>query len=129
MDEHSARIREFTEAFREDRQVLASVERFQEQIRREQTQVSELQRLSEERQKRQLEEWQEENEKRWRKELLRWDHQWGEQTKRNQQAGVRFLELEASAGAATGSRSRRRGSSWNRRSPTRPRNRAGGWAK
>ncbi len=94
VDEHSARIREFTEAFRQDRQVVNNVERFQEQIRREQTQVSELQRLSEERQKRQLEESQEETEKRWRKELLRWDHQWGEQTKHNQQAGARVLELE-----------------------------------
>ncbi len=129
MDEHSARMQEFTEAFREDRQVVGNVERFQEQIRREQTQVSELQRLSEERQKRQLEQWQEENEKRWRKELLRWDHQWGEQAKRNQQAGVRFLELEGRLAAPPDRDRRRRGSSWNRRSPTRPRNRAAGWAR
>jgi hypothetical protein len=95
IDEHSARIREFTEEFREDRQVVNSVERFQEQIKREQTQVAELQRLSEERQKRQLEEWQEEDEKRWRKELLRWDHQWGEQAKHNQQMADHFLEVEA----------------------------------
>jgi hypothetical protein len=95
IDEHSARIREFTEAFREDRQVVKNVERFQEQIKREQTQVAELQRLGEERQKRQLEEWQEEDEKRWRKELLRWDHQWGEQAKRNQQNADHFLVVEA----------------------------------
>ena len=95
VDEFTARMQEFTESFREDRQVVESVERFQEMIKREQTQVAELQRLAEERQKRQLEQWQEENEKRWRKELLRWDHQWGEQAKRNQQIADRFSEAEA----------------------------------
>ena len=95
IDEFGARMQEFGEAFREDRQVVENVERFQEGIRREQTQVSELQRLAEERQKRQLEQWGEENEKRWRKELLRWDHQWGEQTKRNGQIASQFSEIEA----------------------------------
>jgi len=93
VDAFAARMQEFSEAFREDRQTVASVERFQEIIRRDQTQVAELQRLSEERQKRQLEQWVEENEKRWRKELLRWDHQWSEQSKRNSQVTVQFTEL------------------------------------
>jgi len=79
----TARMDTFSTAFREDRQVVENIERFQEGIRREQAQTTELQRLAEERQRRQLEEWQEENEKRWRKELLRWEHQWGEQAKRN----------------------------------------------
>ena len=95
IEDFAVRQREFTEAFREDRLVVANVERFQEQIRREQTQVAELQRLGEDRQKRQLEEWQEEDEKRWRRELLRWDHQWAEQGKRNQQMADRFIEAEA----------------------------------
>lgn len=94
MDTFDTRMREFSEEFREDRQVVGNVERFQEMIRREQTQVAELQRLAEERQKRQLEQWGEENEKRWRKELLRWDHQWGEQDKRNQQIGEQFTDVE-----------------------------------
>lgn len=90
MDQFTAQMQEFAEIFREDRQVIENIERFQEMIRREQNQVAELQRLAEERQKRQLESWQEENEKRWRKELLRWDHQWGEQAKRNQQMDEKF---------------------------------------
>jgi len=90
MDQFTAQMQEFTEVFRGDRQVIENVERFQELIKREQNQVAELQRLAEERQKRQLESWQEENEKRWRKELLRWDHQWGEQAKRNQQIDEKF---------------------------------------
>jgi len=93
MDGFAARMQEFAEAFREDRQIVASIERFQEIIRRDQTQVAELQRLSEERQKRQLEQWLEENEKRWRKELLRWDHQWSEQAKRNSQVTMQFNQL------------------------------------
>jgi chromosome segregation protein len=94
MDGFSTRMQEFTESFREDRQVVDTVERFQEMIKREMTQVAELQRLGEERQKRQLEQWQEEDEKRWRKELLRWDHQWGEQAKRNQQIADTFTSVE-----------------------------------
>ena len=93
IDQYAARMQEFGESFREDRQVVESIERFQEMIRREQTQVSELQRLAEERQKRQFEQWNEENEKRWRKELLRWDHQWGEQAKRNSQVSEQFTEV------------------------------------
>jgi hypothetical protein len=95
MDRYTAQMQEYNEAFREDRQVVGNIQRFQEQIRRDQTQIAELQRLGEERQKRQLEEWQEENEKRWQKELLRWDHLWAEQGKRNQQVGERFGEAEA----------------------------------
>lgn len=93
MDQFSVRMQEFAESFREDRQVVENIERFQEMIRREQTQVAELQRLAEERQKRQFEQWNEENEKRWRKELLRWDHQWGEQSKRNSQISQQFTEV------------------------------------
>jgi chromosome segregation ATPase len=94
MDGYAARMQGFTESFREDRQVVDNIERFQEMIKRETTQVAELQRLGEERQKRQLEQWQEEDEKRWRKELLRWDHQWGEQAKENQHVAQTFTEVE-----------------------------------
>lgn len=94
IDRSTLQIQEFAEAFREDRQVVESIERFQEAIKREQTQVSELQRLAEERQKRQMEQWSEDNEKRWKKELLRWEHQWSEQEKRNQEVLKRFTSVE-----------------------------------
>jgi ABC-type transporter Mla subunit MlaD len=94
MTDFSAKMQTFSDTFREDRQVVDNIERFQEQIRREQAQVAELQRLGEERQRRQLEQWQEENEKRWRKELLRWDHQWGEQAKYNGQTNNNFSSVE-----------------------------------
>jgi len=94
IDGFGTRITQFAEAFQKDRQVVESVERFQERINRDQTQTSELQRLAEERQKRQLEQWQEENEKRWKKELLGWEHQWGEQAKRNKETIDHFLAVE-----------------------------------
>jgi len=84
----------FADEFREDRQVVSQVAGFQEQIRREQTQVAELQRLAEERQKRQLEQSLEEYEKRWKKELLRWDHQVAEESKRHQQITGQFQAVE-----------------------------------
>ena len=93
--EFGARMEQFSSLFREDRQVVENIQRFQEAIKREQSQVTELQRLAEERQRRQLEEWQEENEKRWRKELLRWEHQWGEQAKRNGQVAESFGDAQA----------------------------------
>jgi len=88
-------LQEFSEAFRQDRSVVEGIQRFEDQIKREQTQVSELQRLGEERQKRQLEQALEENEKRWRKELLRWDHQLAEQSQHNKQVADQFRQLEA----------------------------------
>ncbi len=91
----AARMETFSTQFRDDRKVVENVSRFQETIKREQAQVSELQRLAEERQKRQLQEWQEENEKRWRKELLRWEHQWGEQDKRNGQVSETFTDVQS----------------------------------
>jgi hypothetical protein len=94
VDQFTLQIQEFAETFREDRQVVESIERFQEAIKREQTQVSELQRLAEERQKRQMEQWSEDNEKRWKKELLHWEHQWSEQEKRNQSVLNRFATIE-----------------------------------
>jgi hypothetical protein len=94
LDDFSARMHTFADEFREDRQVVSQVAGFQEQIRREQTQVAELQRLAEERQKRQLEQSLEEYEKRWKKELLRWDHQVAEESKRHQQITGQFQAVE-----------------------------------
>ena len=91
----AARMETFATQFRDDRQVVENIERFQETIRRESAQLTELQRLAEERQRRQLDEWQEENEKRWRKELLRWEHQWSEQGKRNGQITDTFTDIQS----------------------------------
>jgi len=59
-----------------------------------QKQVSELQRLAEERQRKELGEWQGENEQRWKKETLRWDYTIQEQAKVNQKLAERFPPTE-----------------------------------
>jgi hypothetical protein len=61
---------------------------------RDQKQVSELQRLAEERQRKELADWQGENEQRWKKESLRWDYSIQEQQKVNQKMAERFPPLE-----------------------------------
>ena len=61
---------------------------------REQKQVSELQRLAEERQRKELAEWQAENEQRWKKEMLRWEYANQEQHKINQKMQERFPPVE-----------------------------------
>jgi len=88
------RMEEFNEAAEAGRQTLATLETFKEQLRRDQNQVAELQRLAEERQRKELEEWQAENEKRWKKHELQWEHQWKEQYQRHNELLARLVTLE-----------------------------------
>ena len=85
---------EFDEVAAAGRQVLATLETFKEQIRRDQNQIAELQRLAEERQRRELEEWQAEDEKRWKKHELQWEHQWKEQYQRRNELVTRIAAQE-----------------------------------
>ena len=64
-----------------------------------QKQVSELQRLAEERQRKELADWQAENEQRWKKEPLRWDYALQEQAKVNQKLTDRFPPTRKAGGA------------------------------
>jgi len=89
-----ARMREFNDVAEAGRQTLATLETFKEQLRRDQNQVAELQRLAEERQRKELEEWQAENEKRWKKHELQWEHQWKEQYQRHNELLARIVVLE-----------------------------------
>ena len=88
------RMEAFSDTVASGRQALASLETFKEQLRRDQNQVAELQRLAEERQRKELEEWQVEDEKRWRKHELQWEHQWKEQYERHNALMPRFTALE-----------------------------------
>ena len=75
------RMREFATQYEASQRALKSLEEFQGQILRDQKQVSELQRLAEERQRKELATWLAENEQRWKKELLRWEYATQEQQK------------------------------------------------
>jgi len=54
---------------------LDGIQGFQNRIEKRQSEVSEMQRISEERMKKQVEEWQAEQEKRWKRQTLTWTEQ------------------------------------------------------
>ena len=96
IEKHVARQREFETRYEAAGRALKGLEEFQGQLSRDQKQVSELQRLAEERQRKELAEWQTENEQRWKKESLRWDYTIQEQQKVNQKLTDRFVPAEKS---------------------------------
>jgi hypothetical protein len=96
IEKQIARQRDFETRYEAAGRALKGLEEFQGQIVRDQKQVSELQRLAEERQRKELAEWQTENEQRWKKESLRWDYTIQEQQKVNQKLTERFAPSEKS---------------------------------
>ena len=62
---------------------LTSIELVGERLQREQHEVAELQRLSEERQRAKLDEWEAQAEKRWQRERLLREQQWHDHDRRN----------------------------------------------
>jgi hypothetical protein len=96
IEQQVVRLREFTAQHEASQRAVAALEEFKTSVLRDQKQVSELQRMAEERQRKELATWLTENEQRWKKELLRWEYNLGEQFKVNQKTADRFLPLEAS---------------------------------
>ena len=94
IEKQNLRIREFDARYEAAGRAIKALEEFQAQIVHGQKQVSELQRLAEERQRKELGEWQGENEQRWKKETLRWDYTIQEQAKVNQKLAERFPPTE-----------------------------------
>jgi hypothetical protein len=94
IEKQGLRIREFDARYEAAGRAIKALEEFQAQIVHGQKQVSELQRLAEERQRKELGEWQGENEQRWKKETLRWDYALQEQAKVNQKLTDRFPPTE-----------------------------------
>jgi hypothetical protein len=94
IEKQGLRIREFDVRYEAAGRAIKALEEFQAQIVHGQKQVSELQRLAEERQRKELGEWQGENEQRWKKETLRWDYALQEQAKVNQKITDRFPSTE-----------------------------------
>jgi hypothetical protein len=91
---HGVRLREFAVQYEASQRALKSLDEFQATLVRDQKQVSELQRLAEERQRKELAAWQADNEQRWKKEILRWEYVNQEQLKVNQKIVERFPPLE-----------------------------------
>lgn len=97
IEKQVVRLREFQAQYDAAGRAIKALEEFQAQMVREQRQISELQRLAEERQRKELAEWQAENEQRWKKETLRWDYNYQEQQKTNQKLADRFPPIEKEA--------------------------------
>lgn len=95
IEKQVVRQREFAVQYEAAGRAMKALEEFQIQVNRGQKQVSELQRLAEERQRKELAEWQAENEQRWKKETLRWDYTIQEQAKINQKLSDRFPPMES----------------------------------
>jgi hypothetical protein len=96
IEKQAVRMREFSAQYEAAGRAIKTLEEFQAAMIRDQRQVSELQRLAEERQRKELAEWQAENEQRWKKETLRWDYSFQEQQKINQKLTDRFPPTERS---------------------------------
>lgn len=96
IEKQAVRMREFAAQYEAAGRAIKTLEEFQAVMIRDQRQISELQRLAEERQRKELAEWQAENEQRWKKETLRWDYTLQEQQKTNQKLADRFPPTEKS---------------------------------
>jgi hypothetical protein len=79
------RLQSFAQSIETARRAANSIPEFQENMRRDQVQVQELQRLAEERVRREMEEFEEEYEKKSRRDGLRQEHLWREQEKNNKE--------------------------------------------
>jgi hypothetical protein len=94
MREFAEQMRVFAEQYQKVRSALTSLESLGERLQREQHEVTELQRLTEERQRRKMEEWESETEKRWQREKLLWEQQWHDHDRRNAELLERVKVIE-----------------------------------
>jgi chromosome segregation protein len=100
MADFSATMQLYKDFYDKNRHALESLEKLQTHLSQRQAELGEMQRLSEERQKKQSQEWREENEKRWKQETLAAEYAWSEQQRSNEAAVKRLEQLEAAAAAA-----------------------------
>lgn len=94
MAEFAEQMRIFTDQYQKVRSALTSLETLGERLQREQHEVAELQRLTEERQRRKMEEWESETEKRWQRERLLWEQQWHDHDRRDAELLERVKVIE-----------------------------------
>jgi len=93
VEEHNKRSKEFAAVYEETKRTVASNEKFQQRLQQDQNQVTELQRLTEERQRKEMENFLADNEKRWKKQILEWQFRWDQQDKHNTNVNERFPQV------------------------------------
>jgi len=94
IEDQRSRFNEMMSLKDEIRRILSELDKFREQMQREQEQVAALQRLAEERMKKDMESFQADNEKRWKKQLLDWQYRWDQQAKVNATIEDRFPVIQ-----------------------------------
>ncbi len=94
MEGYANRVQAASEQSELARQALASLQQFEDRLKREQNQVAELQRLAEERHKREWAEWQAENEKHWKRHELERKSTREDQRKYEAAQATRLAQLE-----------------------------------
>jgi len=94
MREFAEQMRIAAEQYQKGRSTLANLESLGERLQREQHEVAELQRLTEERQRGKMDEWESETEKRWQREKLLWEQQWHDHDRRNAEQLERLKVVE-----------------------------------
>lgn len=97
MADFSATMQVYKDFYDKNRHALESLEQLQTHLSQRQAELAEMQRLSEERQKKTLQEWREENEKRWKQEALATEYAWNQQQRQNETFARRLDALEAAA--------------------------------
>lgn len=97
MADFSATMQVYKDFYDKNRHALESLEKLQTHLSQRQAELAELQRLSEERQKKMLLEWREENEKRWKQEALATEYAWNQQQRQNETFAKRLDAVEAAA--------------------------------
>jgi chromosome segregation ATPase len=100
MAEFAEQMRIFADQYQKVRSALTSLETLGERLQREQHEVTELQRLTEERQRRKMEEWESETEKRWQRERLLWEQQWHDHDRRDAELLERVKVIEGRSEAS-----------------------------
>lgn len=100
MGKHRKALERFTRQQEDAQQVLVAIEEYKQILNREQKQLAELQRMSEERQRREFDEWAAANEQRWTKHRLERDAQWNQQQSRNEAEEIRLKKLDEVDSAA-----------------------------
>ncbi len=88
------RVQNFAQQIEVARRAVNEMQEFKDLILREQGQVTELQRLAEERIRREMDEFREDYEKKRRKIELRQEHLWSEQDKYNREVVERFPPIQ-----------------------------------
>lgn len=97
LSEHLASYQRMQEMALANQRALDNLQAFQARLETRQNEVSEMQRISEDRMRKQVEEWQAEEEKRWKHQTLIWSEQWQEHDRLHGSWGARLEKTEQTA--------------------------------